>query len=193
MFPRLIECVPNFSEGRDAGIVRGIREAIAASPHVYVLGQTMDTDHNRSVITFAGPPDEVADAAFRGIEKAVELIDLNRHVGEHPRIGAADVVPFVPLEGVTMEECARLAARLGERVWSTLGVPVYLYEAAARRDDRVRLENIRRGQFETLKLEVLRNPERQPDIGGPELHPAAGAVAIGARKFLLAFNINLAT
>jgi glutamate formiminotransferase / formiminotetrahydrofolate cyclodeaminase len=153
----------------------------------------MDADHNRSVITFAGPAETVGEAAFRGVEKAVELIDLRRHSGVHPRIGAADVVPFVPVEGVTLEDCVTIAGRLGERLWERLKVPVYFYEAAARRPENLNLENIRRGQFEGLREDVLTKPERRPDIGGPELHPSAGATVTGARKFLIAYNINLTT
>lgn len=193
MARKLVECVPNFSEGRDASRVEEIAAAIASVPGVVLLDREMDADHNRSVLTFAGPPEAVLEAAFRSVERAVALIDLNRHQGVHPRIGAADVVPFVPIEGITMEDCVRLAERLAEAVWQRLGVPVYFYEAAARRPDRVHLENIRRGQFEGLREEVLTNPDRAPDVGEPRLHPTAGAVVIGARKFLVAYNINLGT
>ena len=185
MAGRLIECVPNFSEGRDAGKVHAIRDAIASAPGVLVLRTDLDADHNRSVITFAGAPEAVADAALRGIAKAVDLIDLRRHTGVHPRIGAADVVPFVPLEGVTLEDCAAIARRTGEEVWKRLGVPVYFYEAAARLPERAPLENIRRGGFE--------DPQLAPDLGGPQLHPSAGACVLGARKLLIAFNVNLNT
>jgi glutamate formiminotransferase len=185
--------VPNFSEGRDTAVVARIAQAIAQVPGAAVLGQTADCDHNRSVITFAGAPAAVAEAAFRGIECAVALIDMNRHHGVHPRVGAADVVPLVPVAGVTMEDCVRLAEQLGERVWRELRVPVYLYEAAARRPERVNLANVRRGRFEKLREEIGILPERLPDIGEARLHPTAGACVIGARKFLIAFNINLAT
>lgn len=181
----IVECVPNFSAGRDRAIVDSIANAIASVPRVAVLHQTMDADHNRSVITFAGSPDRIVEAAVRGVEKAVALIDLSRHHGVHPRIGAADVVPFVPVRGISLADCARLAEAAGEEIWRRLRVPVYLYEAAARREDRKRLENIRR--------EAATNPERTPDIGGPQFHPTAGAVAVGARKFLIAWNVNLAT
>ena len=187
----MIECVPNFSEGRDAAVVTRIVEAIGRVPGVAVLGQTSDRDHNRSVITFAGAPGPVAEAAFRGIERAAELIDLNKHAGVHPRIGAADVVPLVPVAGATLEFCARLAEQLGERVWRELHIPVYLYEAAARRADRVNLAHVRRGRFEKLRDEVRHNPDRLPDFGEAALHPTAGACVIGARKFLIAFNVNL--
>jgi glutamate formiminotransferase len=153
----------------------------------------MDEDHNRSVITFAGHPDTIVEAAVRGVEKAVELINLNRHLGVHPRVGAADVVPFVPVQGITLAECARLAETAGAEIWRRVRVPVYLYEAAARRPERKRLENIRRGQFEYLRDAAATDPERQPDIGGPEFHPTAGAVVMGARKLLIAWNVNLTT
>lgn len=190
---QIVECVPNFSEGRDVSKVDAIAEAIRSVPGVVLLDREMDADHNRSVITFAGPPEPVLEAAFRGVERAVALIDLNRHAGVHPRIGAADVVPFVPVEGVTMEDCVKLAERLGEAIWKRLEVPVYFYEAAARRPDRVNLENLRRGQFEGLRDEVQSNPERAPDVGEARLHPTAGATVAGARKFLIAYNINLGT
>jgi len=181
----LIECVPNFSEGRDASTVRAIRQAIESVPGVMLLRSEMDEDHHRSVITFAGPPGVVAEAAFCGIAEAVRRIDLRRHSGVHPRIGAADVVPFVPLQGATMQDCVAIAHATGERVWERLGVPVYFYEAAASTPDRVPLENCRRGGFE--------NPALAPDLGGPQLHPTAGACVIGARKLLIAFNVNLDT
>jgi len=160
---------------------------------IVILDRELDADHNRSVVTFAGPATAVVEAAFRGVERAVGLIDLRQHTGVHPRIGAADVVPFVPVEGVTLDDCVRLANELGARLWERLRVPVYLYEAAARRPDRVNLENIRRGQFEGLREEVRTNPDRRPDFGDAELHPSAGATVVGARKFLIAYNINLNT
>jgi len=189
----VVECVPNFSEGRDAGVVDRIAQAIAAVDGVWLLARESDADHNRSVITFAGSPEAVLEGALAGASQAAGLIDLTRQRGVHPRIGAVDVVPFVPVEGITMEECVRLAWRAGEEIWRRLGVPVYFYEAAARRADRTRLENIRRGQFEGLRDAVRVDPERRPDVGGPELHPSAGATVVGARKFLIAYNINLAT
>jgi len=188
-----VECVPNFSEGRVSATVDAIVRAMLAAPEVALLDRQSDADHNRSVITLAGPPAAVAEAAFRGVEKAVELIDLTRHRGAHPRIGAADVVPFIPLQGVAMEDCVRLAESVGQRIWSRLKVPVYLYEAAARRPGRANLENVRRGQFEALTREMGALPERHPDIGDPVCHPTAGATAVGARKFLIAYNINLGT
>jgi glutamate formiminotransferase / formiminotetrahydrofolate cyclodeaminase len=190
---QLVECVPNFSEGRDASRIDAIVAAILAVPEVALLDREADADHNRSVLTLVGPPAAVAEAAFRGVAKAVEVIDLRKHQGAHPRIGAADVVPFIPIEGVTIEECVRLAERLGQRIWDHLRVPVYLYEAAAKRPERVNLENIRRGQFEALVEEMGRVPERAPDCGDPVCHPSAGAVVVGARKFLIAYNINLGT
>ncbi len=190
---RLIECVPNFSEGRDAAKVDAIVEAIRSAPGVVVLDRESDADHNRSVVTFAGAPEAVFEAALRGVEAAVRLIDLNRHTGVHPRIGAVDVLPFVPVEGLTLDDCVRIAVRAGEEIWRRFGLPVYLYEAAARRPDRVNLENIRRGQFEGLREEVQSDSDRAPDIGDARLHPTAGAVVVGARKFLIAYNINLNT
>lgn len=160
---------------------------------IAILDRELDADHNRSVITFAGPATAVVEAAFRGVERAIGLIDLRQHTGVHPRIGAADVVPFVPVEGVTLDDCVRLANELAQRLWERLQVPVYLYEAAARRPDRLNLENIRRGQFEGLRDEVRTNPDRRPDFGEAELHPSAGATVVGARKFLIAYNINLNT
>lgn len=193
MARRLVECVPNFSEGRDAAKVRAIAEAIAAVPGALILDTEMDQDHHRSVITFAAPPGVAVEAALAGAAKAVELIDLNRHQGAHPRIGALDVLPFVPLAGVTLEDCVKLAERAAAELWKRLRVPCYLYEAAARRQDRTQLENIRRGQFEALREEIGTNPDRAPDVGDAVIHPTAGATAVGARKFLIAYNINLRT
>jgi len=181
----LIECVPNFSEGRNAETVAAIEQAIGSVAGVNLLRSEMDPDHNRSVITFSGSPDVVAPAAMHGIQTAVARIDLRHHSGVHPRIGAADVVPFVPLEGATLEDCVRIAHHVGREVWETLHVPVYFYEAAAASPDRRPLENVRRGGFE--------HPALLPDLGGPALHPTAGACAIGARKLLVAFNVNLNT
>lgn len=189
----LIECVPNFSEGRDAAKVGAIRQAIGSEPEVFCLDQTMDPDHNRSVITFAGTEQVVGEAALRGIERAAELIDLRQHRGVHPRIGAADVVPFVPLAGSSLEICVRIARWVAEEAWARYGIPTYLYGAAARRAGRDKLEALRRGGFEKLREEIKSNPGRRPDFGGTELHPTAGATAVGARKFLIAYNINLDT
>ncbi len=190
---QLIECVPNFSEGRDAAKIDAIVQTIVSVRDVVLLDRESDADHNRCVLTFVGPPAAVADAAFRSVERAVSLIDLTKHQGAHPRIGAADVVPFIPIEGVTVEDCVRLSEKLGQEIWNRLRVPVYFYEAAARRPERVNLENIRRGQFEALVKEMATVPERVPDCGDPVCHPTAGAVVLGARKFLIAYNVNLGT
>ena len=189
----LVECVPNFSEGRDPAKVDALVAALCSVPGVSLLDREMDADHNRSVITIVGSKEAVAEAALRGVGKAAELIDLTRHQGAHPRIGAADVVPFVPLEGITIEECVALARQVGEQIWKRYQIPVYLYEEAATRPDRVNLENIRRGQFEGLREEAATNPDRAPDFGERRLHPTAGATVVGARKFLIAYNINLNT
>ncbi len=192
----IVECVPNFSEGRDAQKVEVIIQALLAGPDVYLLDKEMDRDHNRSVITLVGTRESVGEAALRGIGKAAELIDLSHHQGAHPRLGATDVVPFVPVAGVTLDDCVRIAEWVAEESWRRFRIPTYLYEAAARKPERKNLENIRRGQFEGLREEVRANPERRPDFG-PEgeaqLHPTAGATVVGARKFLIAYNINLNT
>jgi glutamate formiminotransferase/formiminotetrahydrofolate cyclodeaminase len=190
---QLVECVPNFSEGRDAAKIDAIVASVLAVPEVALLDRESDADHNRSVLTFVGPPAAVAEAAFRSVETAVSLIDLTTHQGAHPRIGAADVVPFIPIEGVTLEDCVKLAERLGNQIWNKLKVPVYHYEAAAKRPERVNLENIRRGQFEALLKEMGTVPGRQPDCGDAVCHPTAGAIVVGARKFLIAYNVNLGT
>lgn len=189
----LVECVPNFSEGRDAGKVEEILRALLSGPDVYLLDREMDADHNRCVITLVGARDSIGEAALRGIGKAAELIDLNRHQGAHPRLGATDVVPFVPVSGVTLEDCVRIAEWVAEQAWRRFGIPTYLYEAAARTPERRNLENIRRGQFEGVREEIQTNPDRRPDFGGAALHPTAGATVVGARKFLIAYNINLAS
>lgn len=188
----LIECVPNFSEARRPEVVDSIKEAIDSVPGVRILDQHSDLDHNRTVFTFVGSPADVEEAAFRGIAKASELIDLDEHRGEHPRIGAADVVPFIPISDVSMADCVVLAQRLGKRVGEQLNIPVYLYEAAATRPERRNLEDIRRGQYEILKEEIASDPERRPDFGPAELGKA-GATVIGARPFLIAYNVYLAT
>src|SRR5215471_3020772 len=190
---QLIECVPNFSEGRDMAKVDAIVHAISSVPDVVLLDRESDADHNRSVLTFVGPPAAVAGAAFRAVEKATALIDLRQHQGAHPRLGATDVVPFISIEGVTLEECVQLAERFGQEVWSKLHVPVYLYEGAAKRPERTNLENIRKGQFEALVQEMGAVESRTPDIGDPVCHPSAGALVTGARKFLIAYNVNLNT
>jgi glutamate formiminotransferase len=190
---RLIECVPNFSEGRDPAKVEAIVSAMSGASGVYVLDREMDADHNRSVITLAGEPDSVAEAVLRGVGKAQELIDLTKHKGAHPRVGATDVVPFIPIEGITLEDCVALARRTGNEIWARYRIPVFFYEAAAMRPDRVNLENVRKGQFEGLREEMKHNHDRQPDVGEPKLHPTAGVTVVGARKFLIAYNVNLNT
>lgn len=190
---RLIECVPNFSEGRDHKKMEALVAAMTGITGAVLLDLHSDPDHNRSVVTLAGEPEPVAEAALRGVGKAAELIDLRRHRGEHPRIGATDVLPFVPVDGVAMEDCVALARQAGRQVWARYKLPVYFYEEAALRPERKGLESVRSGEFEYLRDEVLRNADRSPDIGGPGLHPSAGAVAVGARKFLIAYNVNLAT
>jgi glutamate formiminotransferase/formiminotetrahydrofolate cyclodeaminase len=189
----LVECVPNFSEGRDAAKVDALAAAITAVNGATILDREMDADHNRAVITFVAPRETVVEAAFQSVKKAVELIDLTVHSGAHPRLGAADVIPFVPLEGVTLDDCVTLARELGQRIWRELHVPVYLYEAAAQRPERKNLENVRRGQFEGVRDEIATNPERLPDFGEARLHATAGACIVGARKFLIAYNVNLDT
>jgi glutamate formiminotransferase / formiminotetrahydrofolate cyclodeaminase len=192
MARHLVECIPNFSEGRRTEVVDAIAEAIGSVAGAAILDRHSDADHNRSVITFVGTPEAVVEAAFAGIRTAVQLIDLDVQWGEHPRIGAADVVPFVPIEGVTMDECVTLARTLGERVGRELQIPVYLYEAAATRPERQNLANVRAGQYEGLKEAILNDPERAPDFG-PSRLGKAGAVAIGARAPLIAFNVYLTT
>ena len=189
----LVECVPNFSEGRDPAKIHAILAAIREVPGVFILAHESDTDHNRSVITLAGAPEPVAEAAVRAVGKAAEIIDLTRQTGAHPRIGATDVVPFIPVHGVTIDDCVALARKAAQEIWQRYRIPVYLYEAAARRPERTNLEKIRKGQFEGLRDEVLTNPDRAPDIGESRLHPTAGATVVGARKFLIAYNINLDT
>src|SRR5512145_2232674 len=189
---QLIECIPNFSEARRPEVIDEIVAAIQSVDDVKLLDRSSDLDHNRTVLTFAGSPFGVEEAAFRAIRAASELIDLNHHTGEHPRIGATDVVPFVPLNGATMDDCIAMAKRLGERVGSELEIPVYLYEAAAVRPERANLEYIRKGQYDGLRAEIESNPDRQPDYGPARLGPA-GATVIGARNPLIAFNVYLTT
>jgi glutamate formiminotransferase / 5-formyltetrahydrofolate cyclo-ligase len=188
----LIECVPNFSEGQRPAVVESILAAMRVEG-VRLLDWSSDRDHNRSVVTIAGPAAAVVESAVRGAGKAAELIDLTTQRGVHPRIGAADVIPFVPIRGVSLEQCVLLARQAGMEIWKRHQVPVYFYEAAAARPDRALLEEVRRGQFEGLRDAVTREPARRPDIGGPSLHPTAGASAVGARKFLIAFNLFLDT
>ena len=189
----IVECVPNFSEGRDPRVIDRIASAIGSVAGVGILHRTMDADHHRAVITFVGDREGVAEGALRAMGKAAELIDLNRHSGVHPRIGAADVVPFVPVSNVSLQDCALIARAVGREAYRRFGIPVYLYGAAALQPERTRLENVRRGQFEGLRSELAGPTQRRPDFGGPGFHPTAGATAVGARKFLIAYNVNLAT
>ena len=190
---RIVECVPNVSEGRRPETIRCLTEAIESVETAVVLGTHLDVDHNRSVITFVAPPDEIVEAAVRVVALASKRIDLRQHTGQHPRLGATDVLPFVPVRGVTMEECVSLAHHAGERIARELSIPVYFYERAALRPDRVNLENVRRRGFEELRRQIGIDPERAPDAGERRIHETAGAIAVGARPFLIAFNVNLRT
>ena len=190
MSETVVECVPNFSEGSDRNKVSAIVGAMRVDG-VSLLDWSLDGDHNRSVVTIAGPPSAVVEAAVRAAGKAAELIDLTAQRGVHPRIGATDVIPFVPVSGISLAQCAILARQAGLEIWNRHSIPVYFYEAAASRPDRALLEHVRRGQFEGLRELVLRDAARRPDLGGPELHPTAGASAVGARKFLIAYNLYL--
>jgi glutamate formiminotransferase/formiminotetrahydrofolate cyclodeaminase len=189
---RMVECVPNFSEGRRREVVEQIQQAIGSVAGARLLDVEMDADHNRCVVTFAGRPEAVEEAAFRGIQRAAQLIDMEKHRGEHPRLGATDVVPFVPISDVTMEECVQMARRLGERVGRELEIPVYLYEKAATRPERVNLADVRRGEYEALKEEIATKPDREPDFG-PRRVGKAGATVVGAREPLIAYNVYLNT
>lgn len=189
----LVECVPNFSEGRKPETIEQIAEAIGSVTSAVVLNRHIDPDHNRAVITFVAPPDAIIEAAVKAVATAAQLIDLRQHAGEHPRIGATDVLPFVPVSGVTIDDCIALAHAAGQRIWNELSIPVYFYERAALRPDRKRLENVRGKGFEWLRNEIRTNPDRAPDVGEPRLHESAGAIAVGARPFLIAFNVNLKT
>jgi glutamate formiminotransferase len=188
--PALIESVPNFSEGRDPAKVDAIAEAMKV-PGVYILDREMDADHNRCVITVAGDREPVLESVLRGVGKAAELIDLNHHTGAHPRIGATDVLPFIPIEGATLQDCVQMARQAGQEIWRRYQIPVYLYEAAASAPERQNLETHRRGQFEGLREEIATNPARRPDFGELRIHPTAGATVVGARKFLIAYNVYL--
>ncbi len=188
----LVECVPNFSEGRDPAKVDAIVVAMKI-PGVYLLDREMDSDHNRCVITLVGEREAIQEAAIRGVGKAAELIDLTKHEGAHPRMGAADVVPFIPIDGVTIEDCVAMARHVGAEICQRFQIPVYLYEAAATTPERQNLENIRRGQFEGIRADIATNPARKPDFGECRVHPTAGAVVVGARKALVAYNVFLNT
>jgi glutamate formiminotransferase len=187
----LVECVPNFSEGRKPETVQRIAEAIAEVESACVLDTHIDPDHNRSVITFVASPENVVEAAVRAVRRASELIDMRTHRGEHPRLGATDVLPFVPVQAVTMADCVRIAHDAGRRIAHELSIPVYFYEKAARRADRINLEDVRRGAFELLREQITTNAERAPDEGALVIHDTAGAIAVGARPFLIAFNVVL--
>ncbi|HYM81075.1 MAG TPA: glutamate formimidoyltransferase [Candidatus Limnocylindria bacterium] len=190
---RLVECVPNFSEGRRREVVEELIGVVAGVPGVTLLDSEMDPDHNRSVLTFAGEPEPVMEAAFRVVERAASLIDLNHHRGQHPRMGATDVLPFVPVDGLTLDDCAELARKTGRRIGEELNIPVFLYEAAASRPERVSLADVRRGEFEGLRDAIGKDRSRVPDFGPERIHTTAGAIAVGARRFLVAFNANLNT
>jgi glutamate formiminotransferase len=188
---RIVECVPNFSEGRKAETITLLIREIESVNGAVVIGTHIDPDHNRSVITFVAEPEIIVEAAVRAVGIAAKLIDLSQHTGEHPRLGATDVLPFVPIKGVTMEECVALAHKAGERIANELGIPVYFYERAAARPDRIKLEDVRRGGFELLSKEISTVPARAPDVGEARIHPTAGATIVGARPVLIAFNVNL--
>ena len=188
----LVESVPNFSEGRRLDVVEHIAVAAASAPGAHLLDRTSDASHNRSVLTLGGEVDAVTDAVERAVEVAIHEIDMEEHSGEHPRIGAVDVIPFVPLAGSTIDDCVEIARAFGKRIAERFDLPVYLYARAATRPDRVKLSDVRRGQYEGLKAEIS-SPARNPDFGPPRMHPSAGAVAVGARPFLIAWNINLSS
>lgn len=190
---KIIECVPNFSEGVDKKVMNEIFEAAKSVDGVKVFELEFNASHNRMLFTIIGSPDAVSASAFASIKKATELIDMTKHVGEHPRIGATDVVPFVPVTGVTMEECVKISDDLGKKVAEELGIPVYMYEESAKRESMRNLADVRKGQYEALKDEIENNPDRAPDYGPNKMHPTAGAVVIGARKYLVAYNVNLDT
>lgn len=190
---KIVECIPNFSEGRRPEVVDKIVAAIKTIPGAVLLDRESDPNHNRSVITFVAAPDRVVDAAIAGARAAAELIDLNKHTGEHPRMGATDVIPFVPIAGVTMDDCVALARQCGERMWRELSIPVYLYEKAATRPERENLAAVRKGQFEGIRDQIATSDARRPDFGEPRLHPTAGITAVGARPPLIAYNVNLGT
>jgi glutamate formiminotransferase len=191
--PSIVECIPNFSEGRRTEVLDQIVGAIKSVPGAVLLDRESDPNHNRSVVTFVAAPDRVVDAAIAAAKKAAELIDLNVHIGEHPRMGATDVIPFVPISGITMDDCVALARVCGERMWSELGIPVYLYEKAATRPERENLATVRKGQFEGIRDDIATNEARHPDFGEARVHPTAGITAVGARPPLIAYNVNLAT
>lgn len=190
---KIVECVPNFSEGRNPQVIAKILAEIETVDGVQLLDQEMDKDHNRAVVTLVGEPEPVKEAAFKAIAKAAELIDMEKHSGEHPRMGATDVCPFIPVSGISMEECVQLARELGERVGNELEIPVYLYESAATRPARQNLADVRKGEYEGIRDSIGTDPKRKPDFGPSKTHPMAGAIAIGARPYLIAFNVYLGT
>ncbi len=190
---KIVECIPNFSEGRRPEVIDEIIAAIKSVKGAVLLDYESDPNHNRSVVTFVAPPEVIVDAAIAAAKKAAELIDLNVHTGEHPRMGATDVIPFVPIAGVTMDDCVRLARECGDRMFRELGIPVYLYEKAATRPERENLAAIRKGQFEGIRDEIATKESRKPDFGAAEVHPTAGITAVGARPPLIAYNVNLGT
>lgn len=190
---RVVECVPNFSEGRDPRVVESLVEAVESVAGAVVLGTHIDPDHNRSVVTFVAPPEVIVEAAVRVVARAAELIDLSRHAGQHPRMGACDVLPFVPVRGISVEECVTLAHEAGRRLWDELSIPVYFYESAARRPERRNLADVRRGGFELLREQIATVPERAPDVGESRVHPTAGACIVGVRPLLIAYNVTLKT
>lgn len=190
---KLVECVPNFSEGRNQKTIQAIFKAAKTIGTVKVFELEFNSDHNRMLFTIVGAPQDVYQSVYRAITVATKLIDMTKHQGEHPRIGATDVVPFVPVAGVTMQECVVLAKKVAKKVASDLKIPVYLYEAAASRPERVNLADVRRGEYEGLKKELAINKEKQPDFGPAKMHPSAGAMVVGARQYLIAFNVNLKT
>ncbi|OGM15296.1 glutamate formimidoyltransferase [Candidatus Woesebacteria bacterium RBG_19FT_COMBO_42_9] len=190
---KLVECVPNFSEGRRISVIKKIANSAKKISGVRVLDVEWDKSHNRSLVTIVGAPEPVLKAAYEMIKTATEFIDMRQHKGEHPRIGATDVVPFVPVSGVTLDECVLLSNKLAQKVAKELKIPVYLYEAAAKRSDRVNLADVRRGEYEGLSKEIGTNPDRKPDYGPSKMHPTAGAMVVGARKYLIAYNVNLDT
>jgi glutamate formiminotransferase len=189
---KILECVPNFSEGQRTAVIEAIVEPLRERKGCGLLDYRADKDHNRLVVSLAGEPGPIQEAVLAAAQVAISRIDMERHRGGHPRVGAIDVIPFVPLQNMTMEECVQLAHSFGHRYHEETGVPVYFYEEAALKPERKRLEAIRKGQYEALKAEVTK-PGRHPDVGEPKLHPSAGATVIGARKFLIAFNVNLGT
>jgi glutamate formiminotransferase len=190
---RVVECVPNFSEGRDPRVVESLVAAVESAAGAVVLGTHIDADHNRSVVTFVAPPEVVVEAAVRVVTRAAELIDLSRHAGQHPRMGACDVLPFVPVRGLGVEECVALAHEAGRRIWDELNIPVYFYESAALRPERRNLADVRRGGFELLREQIASVPERAPDVGEARVHPTAGACIVGVRPLLIAYNVTLKT